>query len=761
MNKIHVTKRDGRKEPLDISKLHRVVMWACEGLTGVSASELELKSQILFNDGITSAQIQETLIKAAHDLIDEESPNYQYVAGRLINFHLRKQVYGQFEPDSLTDIVKRNVERGLYTPELLEWYSEEDFDHLDRIVDHTRDCDYAYAGMEQWRGKYLVKDRVTGEILETPQIANILIPATIFAEYPDRFRWIREFYDALSRFAISLPTPVMSGVRSAKKQFSSCVLIDAGDTLDSINASSSAIVKYVSQRAGIGLNLRLRGYGASVQQGYAKHTGITPFIKKFQGDVGSCSQGGIRGGKATCNILFWHSEIREMLVLKNNKGTEDNRARGLDYCVQLSKVMYERLLKGGNISLFQPNAVPGMYEAYFQDTDKFRRMYEKAERDPSIVKETVPAVELFSFLLQERKDTGRIYILNVDHANDHGGYDKLLATIYMTNLCTEILHPTKPLNDLNDPEGEIGTCTLAAINAGVVKEEEFPKIAKLLTHFLDTLLTYQDYPVLAAKITTHKRRQLGIGVINFAYWMAKNGFTYDNVSGEALTEIHRWFEAWSYHLISASINLAEQRGACSSIADTKYSKGIVPIDTYKKDVDDLVDPVYYMDWDELRNRLRASGIRNSTLMAGMPSETSSQISNATNGFEPVRALISVKQSKDGVLRQVVPEIRRFKNKYDLLWEMSSPEGYLKIMAVVTKFFDQAISVNTSYNPQNYSDGEIPMSELMKHLVWCYKYGLPTLYYNNTHDGAGEVQLADDTAEKQIEQEEELCDGCIL
>ena len=433
--KKYVVKRNGKRELLDISKVHRVCEWACEGLTGVSVSELELRSQLQFFDGITSAEIQETLIKAAADLIDEDTPNYQYVAGRLINFHLRKQVYGQYNPPSLLSIVKKNVKLGLYTQELLDWYSAEEFAQLENIVDHERDSDFAYAGMEQWRGKYLVKHRVTGQIHETPQVANILIPAIIFATYPDRMKWIREFYDALSKFVISLPTPVMAGVRTAKKQFSSCVLIDAGDDLDSINAASSSIVKYVSQRAGIGLNLRLRGLGATVNNGYASHTGITPFIKKFQAGVKSCSQGGVRGGAATVNVLFWHTEIRQMLVLKNNKGIEDNRARHLDYCVQLNKVMYERLLSGGNISLFQPNAVPGMYEAYFNDVDKFREMYEAAEADESIPKDVVPAIELFSLLMQERKDTGRIYIINVDHANSHGAYIPELAPIYMTNLC--------------------------------------------------------------------------------------------------------------------------------------------------------------------------------------------------------------------------------------------------------------------------------------------------------------------------------------
>jgi len=763
MQKIYVTKRDGRKEELDLDKIHKVVQWACEDIAGVSPSEIELKSQIQFQDGMKTSDIQETLIKATADLISEENPGYQYVAGRFINYHLRKQVYNQYEPVRLYNLIKTNVEQGWYTPELLDWYTEEEIDRIESLIDYGRDDDFTYAAMQQWREKYLIKNRVTGAFQETPQVAFALIGAVLFHKEVDRFKWIKDFYDLSSKFVISLPTPIMAGVRSPDKQFSSCVLIDAEDDLHSIIAASGAIKLYVSNRAGIGLNVgRNRGLDRPVRGGRTRHTGLIPYIKGFQADNATCSQGGIRKGSATLYYIFWHHEIENLLVLKNNKGTEETRARQVDYCVQLNKVMYERLLQGGDISLFSPNAVPGLYEAYFSDVDKFRELYEAAEKNPMLQQKRISANELFSSLMQERKDTGRVYIMNVDHANDHGAYIKDRATIYMSNLCTEILHPTKPMKHLFDEDGEIGTCTLAANNWGELKStDEFKKPAYVITRALDNLLTYQDYPVLAAELTTKKRRQLGVGVINFAYWMAKHGFTYDDVTPEALAEIHRWTEAWSYWLIRASCDLARERGPCSAVEDTKYSKGILPIDTYKKDVDQLTPPIYYMPWDELRVDLRRDGIRHSTLMALMPSETSSQISNSTNGIEPVRALVTIK----GVSRQVVPEIRRLKNKYDLLWNQKSPIGYLKIMAVITKFIDQAISTNTSYNPENYPKDEegrhqIPMSELITHLIFCYKYGLPTLYYFNTYDGAGETKH-EDVELPEGEFEDADCDTCKI
>ena len=754
---IFVTKRNGSKEPLDIEKIHRVVAWACDGLSGVSASEIELKTQIQFYDGIKSDVIQETLIKAAADLISEDSPNYQYVAGRLINYHLRKQVYGQYEPIAFWSHLTSGIADGVYTIDLLNSYSSEEIIDLGKYIEHERDFDITFAGMEQMRGKYLLKNRVTGKIFETPQMAMMLIAMTLFQNYEkNRIQWVKELYDSISTFDISLPTPIMGGVRSPLKQFSSCVLIETGDSLDSITATSSAIVKYVSQRAGIGIGAgRIRAIGSPVRGGDAVHTGVVPFYKHFQTAVKSCSQGGIRGGAATLHAPIWHLEIEDILVLKNNKGTEDNRARHMDYSIQFNKVMYERLLSGANITLFSPHDVPDLYETFFSDTDAFRQLYVEYEADPSIRKKTVPAVELFSAFVKERKETGRIYLMNVDHCNEHGSFFAEVAPVRMSNLCQEITLPTVPLDDVNDENGEIALCTLAAINWGKIrKTSDFAKPCELAVRALDALLDYQEYPVKAAQISTMNRRPLGVGIINLAYWLAKNN---SNYSDPNLDLIHEYAEAWSYYLLSASAKLAEEKGACPKFGETKYSMAVLPIDTYKKEVDELVEPVYHMDWDALRVRLHKTGIRNSTLMALMPSETSSQVSNATNGIEPPRALVSVKQSKDGVLKQVVPGIYRLKNKYELLWDQKSPEGYLKIAAVLQKFIDQSISVNTSYNPKYYPGEEIPMSTLIQHLLLHYKWGGKTLYYLNTNDASSDELPALATGAT----DEEDCDTCKI
>jgi|TARA_B100000212_G_scaffold296734_1_gene240177 ribonucleoside-diphosphate reductase alpha chain len=732
---ITIKKRNGDKEPLDIEKLHKVVEYACEGLTGVSASEVELKSHIQFYNNMTTKEIQETLIKAAADLISEESPNYQFVAGRLICYDLRKEVYNNFKPRSLYKQTKRIIKKGFYDPELLKWYTPDEFNRMDQWIDHSRDETLTYAAMEQLRGKYLVQDRAKKIIHETPQVAFMLIAATLFHRYgDDRLTYVKEFYDALSSFQISMPTPVMAGVRTNVRQFSSCVLIETDDSLDSINATSGAIVKYVSKRAGIGIGAgRIRALGSPINGGHATHTGVIPFYKHFQTAVRSCSQGGVRGGAATLYYPIWHYEIEDLLVLKNNKGTEDNRIRHLDYGVQFNKVFYERLLNGEDITLFSPSDVPELYEPFFSDVDKFRELYEIAERKTSIKKKKIPAIELFSAFMQERKDTGRIYLMNVDHANDHSSFIAEEAPIRMSNLCCEIDLPTKPLEDIHDENGEISLCTLGAVNWGNIKEpSDFEKPAELLVRALDELLSYQDYPVLAAEKSTMGRRPLGIGIINFAYWMAKNNMTYTDPNLEMIDE---WTEAWSYYLIKASNQIAQEKGPCILNDETKYSKGIMPMNTYKSEVNELVSRKPSMDWNSLADDLREYGIRNSTLMALMPSETSSQISNATNGIEPPRALVSVKQSKDGVLKQVVPGIFHLKNKYELLWNQKSPSGYLKICAILQKYVDQGISVNTSYNPVHFEDEKIPMSTLLQDLLMFYKYGGKQLYYFNTFDGA--------------------------
>jgi ribonucleoside-diphosphate reductase alpha chain len=621
--------------------------------------------------------------------------------------------------------------------------------------------------MEQLRGKYLCQNRVTGEIFETPQMCYILIAATLFNNYPKetRLKWVKDYYDAISLHDISLPTPVMAGVRTPQRQFSSCVLIETGDSLDSINATSSSIVKYVSQKAGIGIGAgSIRAIGSPIRKGDAYHTGVIPFYKHFQSATKSCSQGGVRGGAATLYYPIWHYEVEDLVVLKNNKGTEDNRVRHMDYGVQFNKLMYERLIKGEEITLFSPKDVPGLYDAFFADQDKFRELYEKAERATSIRKKKIPAAQLFSMFMEERKNTGRIYLQNVDNANDHGAFWPEVAPIRQSNLCAEIDLPTKPLNDINDPEGEISLCTLSAINWGNVKSPaDFEKACTLAVRGLDALLSYQNYPILAAQLSTEKRRPIGVGIINFAYWLAKQDLTYQDITPEGLELIDEYAEAWSYYLIKASADLAVEQGAIPGVMETKYGNGITPNQTYKKDLDDLVPHKERMDWNGLRRQLKDTGIRNSTLMALMPSETSAQVANATNGIEPPRSLISVKQSKHGVLKQVVPQFHHLKNKYDLLWDQKSPQGYLKIMAVLQKYIDQGISVNTSYNPQFFEDEKIPMSVLLQDLLMFYKYGGKQLYYFNTYDGQGELDIDKMTEEPlaQGEVDDDDCESCKI
>ena len=761
---IQVVKRDGDREELDLEKMHKVVFFACDGIAGVSPSEVEIKSHIQFYDGITSSEIQETLIKSAADLINEDTPNYQWVAGNLVNYHLRKMVYNSFEPVHVLDLVKKNVERGFYDPSLLEDYSADEWETINNYIKHDRDFNISYVGMEQFRGKYLVQNRVTKDVFETPQMAYMLIAATLFSSYPKetRMKWVKDYYDAISNFDISLPTPVMAGVRTPQRQFSSCVLIETGDSLDSINATSSAIVKYVSQKAGIGVNAgAIRAINSPIRNGDASHTGVIPFYKMFQAAVKSCSQGGVRGGAATLYYPLWHLEVEDMLVLKNNKGTEDNRVRHLDYGVQFNKLMYERLMTGGNITLFSPNDVPGLYEAFFADQDKFRELYEKAERKTSIRKKSIPAIDLFSAFMNERKNTGRIYLMNVDHANDHGSFKPDLAPIRQSNLCCEINLPTKPLEHIFDEDGEISLCTLSAINWGNIKTPaDFEKPCELSIRGLDALLDYQKYPVIAAQLSTEKRRPLGIGIINFAYWLAKNDTNYSDPNLELVDE---WAEAWSYYLIKASNALAKEQGKCSGTDETRYGDGVVPMDTRKLDVDELTPYVERQDWATLRADLQEHGIRNSTVMALMPAETSAQISNSTNGIEPPRSLVSVKQSKHGVLKQVVPGIHKLKNKYELLWDQQSPEGYLKIMAVLQKYIDQGISVNTSYNPVFFDEEKIPMSVMLQHLIMFYKYGGKQLYYFNTFDGQGEIdvsKLMDEPLAQSVIDDED-CDACVI
>ncbi|ELP06382.1 ribonucleotide-diphosphate reductase subunit alpha, partial [Salmonella enterica subsp. enterica serovar Enteritidis str. 50-5646] len=720
-----VTKRDGRTERINLDKIHRVLDWAAEGLNNVSVSQVELRSHIQFYDGIKTSDIHETIIKAAADLISRDAPDYQYLAARLAIFHLRKKAFGQFEPPALYHHVVKMVELGKYDNHLLEDYTEEEFKQMDSFIVHDRDMTFSYAAVKQLEGKYLVQNRVTGEIYESAQFLYILVAACLFSNYPreTRLDYVKRFYDAVSTFKISLPTPIMSGVRTPTRQFSSCVLIECGDSLDSINATSSAIVKYVSQRAGIGINAgRIRALGSPIRGGEAFHTGCIPFYKHFQTAVKSCSQGGVRGGAATLFYPMWHLEVESLLVLKNNRGVEGNRVRHMDYGVQINKLMYTRLLKGGDITLFSPSDVPGLYDAFFADQDEFERLYVKYEHDDSIRKQRVKAVELFSLMMQERASTGRIYIQNVDHCNTHSPFDPVVAPVRQSNLCLEIALPTKPLNDVNDENGEIALCTLSAFNLGAIKTlDELEELAILAVRALDALLDYQDYPIPAAKRGAMGRRTLGIGVINFAYWLAKNGKRYSDGSANNLT--HKTFEAIQYYLLKASNELAKEQGACPWFNETTYAKGILPIDTYKKDLDAIVNEPLHYDWQQLRESIKTHGLRNSTLSALMPSETSSQISNATNGIEPPRGYVSIKASKDGILRQVVPDYEHLKDAYELLWEMPNNDGYLQLVGIMQKFIDQSISANTNYDPSRFPSGKVPMQQLLKDLLTAYKFGV--------------------------------------
>lgn len=745
---LKVTKRDGRLEPINLDKIHRVLDWAAAGLDNVSVSQVELKSHIQFYNGIRTEDIHETIIKSAADLISEETPDYQYLAARLAIFHLRKIAYGEYQPPHLFDHVRRMTEMGKYDRHILEDYSKEEFDELNQYINHERDLDFSYAAVKQLEGKYLVQNRVTKQIYESPQFLYILVAMCLFAKYPKNTRldYVKRFYDAVSQFKISLPTPIMSGVRTPTRQFSSCVLIECDDSLDSINATTSSIVKYVSQRAGIGINAgRIRGLGSEIRGGEAQHTGCIPFFKMFQAAVKSCSQGGVRGGAATLFYPLWHIEAESLLVLKNNRGVEENRVRHLDYGVQINKLMYTRLIKNQNITLFSPNEVPGLYEAFFADQDEFERLYTQYEQDESIRKRTLSASDLFSILMQERAGTGRVYVQNVDHCNTHSPFDPKVAPVRQSNLCLEIALPTKPLNDINDENGEIALCTLSAFNLGAISDlNEFEPLADLAVRALDALLDYQDYPIPAAYKATMNRRTLGIGVINYAYYLAKNGVKYSD--GSAINLTHRTFEAMQYHLLKASMNLAKEYGTCPLFNETTYSQGILPIDTYKADLDKFCDEPLHLDWEGLRADIVKYGLRNSTLTALMPSETSSQIANATNGIEPPRGLVTVKASKDGILKQVVPEFERLKGQYETLWQMGGNDGYLKLVGIMQKFTDQAISANTSYDPKRFEGGRVPMNQMLKDLLSAYKYGVKTLYYHNTRDGADDVQqdLHDDS-----------------
>ena len=764
-NGTKVKKRDGRIETLDLEKMHIMVDEACRDLAGVSASQVEMTSGIQFYDGISTEEIQEILIKSASDLIDLDHPNYQFVAARLLLFSVRKQLYGRMrEMPNLENHILNCTTIDVYDKEIFTKYSQEEIRKVNSFIDHDRDFLFTYAGLRQVVDKYLVQDRSSGGVYETPQFMYIMIALTIFSEYPKetRLSYIKRYYDAISRHKINIPTPIMAGVRTPLRQYASCVLVDVDDTLDSIFSSDMAVGRYVAQRAGIGINAgRIRGINSKIRGGEVQHTGVVPFLKKFESTVRCCTQNGIRGGSATVHFPIWHQEIEDIIVLKNNKGTEDNRVRKLDYSIQISKLFYERFIKNEHITLFSPHDVPGLYDAF--GTPGFDDLYRAYEGDPDVPQRAVSAQDLILALLKERAETGRIYIMNIDHCNSHSSFkDK----VEMSNLCQEITLPTYPLQHIDDENGEIALCILSAINVGKVKsDEELENLCDLAVRGLEELIDYQEYPVKAAERATKARRSLGIGFIGLAHYLAKLGFKYD--SQEAWDAVYGLSESFQYYLLKVSNQLAKEKGWCTDFGRTKYADGILPIDTYKSDVDEISNLEYQHDWESLRASIMEHGLRHSTLSAQMPSESSSVVSNATNGIEPPRDYLSIKKSKKGPLKQVVPSYVSLKNNYTLLWDMPNNNGYINIVSVMQKFFDQAISGNWSYNPENYPDNEVPVSEMAKDFLTTYKYGWKTSYYQNTYDAktdevvSVEKNSLDDIVKELINLEEGECESCAV
>ena len=763
-----VRKRDGSLTPLNLDKIHKVVEEACEGLGGgVSASQVEMNSGLQFFDGISTNDIQEILIRSASDLISLETPNYQFVAARLLLYSVYKQVFGSEWVNGFTSVydhASRCADLDVYDRDILGKYTEEEWNEINSWIDHDRDMLFTYAGLRQVVDKYLVQDRSSGDVYETPQYMYIMIAVTLFQNYTEnRLDYIKRYYDAISKHKINIPTPIMAGVRTPLRQFASCVLVDADDTLDSIFTSDMAIGRYVAQRAGIGINAgRIRGINSKIRGGEVQHTGVVPFLKKFEATVRCCTQNGIRGGSATVHFPIWHPEIEDIIVLKNNKGTEDNRVRKLDYSIQISKLFYERFIANEDISLFSPHDVPSLYDVF--GTEYFDDLYLTYENDKSIPRKTVNAHDLILNILKERAETGRLYIMNIDHCNSHSSFqDK----VNMSNLCQEITLPTTPLQHI-DGEGEIALCILSAINVGKInKLDELENLCDLTVRGLEELIDYQNYPVPAAEKSTLARRSLGIGYIGLAHYLAKQGLKYDDP--EAWKAVHDLSESFQYNLLKSSNAIAKEKGACEYFSRTKYSEGILPIDTYKRDIDEFCGTELSYDWNSLRNDIQEFGLRHSTLSAQMPSESSSVVSNATNGIEPPRDYLSTKKSKKGPLKQIVPQFGSLKNNYTLLWDMKNNDGYIKIVSAMQKFFDQAISGNWSYNPENYDNNEVPVSVMAGDLLKTYKYGWKTSYYQNTYDQKGDEPVLTEEKKANIEDllqdilttEEEDCDSCKI
>jgi ribonucleotide reductase alpha subunit len=929
---INVKKRNGGIEPLQLSKLHEMVQCACEGLSGVSVSQVEMASGIQFYDGISTNEIQEILIKSASDLISLEHPNYQYVAARLLLFSIRKKIYGgRIDLPHLSEHIKKCVDLGVYDSAIYDNYTEEELDEANSFIDHDRDLLFTYAAMREAVDKYLVQNRTTKTLYETPQFMYIMIGLVAFAKYPKetRLNYVKRFYDVASKHKINIPTPIMAAVRTKKRQYSSCTLLDCGDSLESIIATNSALMRYVSNKAGIGLNVgRIRGLGKEIRKGDAIHTGLVPFIKSFEGILNSCSQGSIRKGSATLFFPIWHQEIRELIVLKNEKGNDENRARSLDYAVTTSKIFYERFIKNGNITLFSPYDVPGLYEAF--GTPEFDDLYVKYENDTSIPKEVVSAQELTLEILGERSDTGRLYLMNIDHVNSHSPYKqtvrmsnlcvagdtkikirypepeyedyggdiwnwhvfekeieieeledyiidrkcnvshyaayegdpcedvpkievlsynvetnkrewkpitafaetspkaqvmklrlsnnteivvtpdhkvytnnrgyvmardltaydelvsvnsddglKIVSTEYLeeeipvyditvegthnffangvlVSNCMEITLLTEPLEHIDDTNGAIALCILSAINVGTLRSlDELQEYCDLIVRFLDELIDIQEYPVKAAEIPTKKNRTLGIGITGLAHYLARNSVNYEDP--EAVNLVHKLSESFQYYLLKTSVQLAKEKGACEGFMNTKYADGILPIDTYKKEIDNICSEPLHYDWEELRKEIDTFGLRHTTHSSNMPCESSSKILNTTNGIEPPRGYLSVKRK----VRNIVPQYNKLKNNYTLLWDMKSNEGYFNIVAVMQKFFDQSISTNWSYNPQHYSDNKVPMSVIVKDFLSAYSLGHKTAYYLNTYDGKDDDMEVENLVDDILDMEEEDCDACKL
>lgn len=770
MSVLHVTKRDGSSEINTPEKINRKLAAACEGIPGVSASMVAMKARIQMYNGMKTSKITDLLIESAINLVIGGNHGYQLVAGRLMMFDIRKQAYGAEEAPKLYHHIKRLTEIKLYDKSILENYTEEEINQVEKYIDHSKDLHMSLNAVQQLSGKYLVKHRVTKKIYESPQMAFMVqgLAAAVDLPKSQRIAFARRHYEQTSSYDISMPTPIMAGLRTKLRQFSSCVKIDIGDSIPEIAAAKSATLLYVSQRAGLGINVgQMRGIGSIIDEGRAVHTGLVPFIRSFQNVIGSCSQGGIRKGSATLFFPAWHYEMESLIVLKNNKGVEENRARHLDYAVQLNGYLYNRLLTEGEITLFSPNDVPGLYDAFFADQKKFVELYQQYENDINIRKKSIPAESFFRIFGLERNNTGRIYVMNVDHCNTHSSFDESIAPIHQSNLCMEITLPTKPIQNTILDSGEIALCTLAGVNSGTIdKLEDLEERCYHTVELLDTLLDYQHYPVAAAEKSTKYRRPLGVGIINIAYYLAKNGVKYSDGSANKL--IHQLMEAFQFYLLKASCRLAKERGPCPGFHETKYAKGLLPIDTYCKGLDAVYKTELLCDWEGLREDILTYGLRNSTLSALMPAETSASIANATNGFEPIRDLMTIKSNGDGMMIQVVPEAERLADQYETAYDMPSNKGYLTLVGIAQKFVDQAISANTYYAPERYENNMLPLQEVIDDMLYAHSIGVKTLYYQNTkvkEEEGGDDNAANDSSEEApvaIEYEEGCgSGGCTL